>query len=64
MKSLKGFGRQRARPNESLENRWLVQEFFVYIVDSNIPRVCSNNIEDSKLEDIVEKGSEVKTFSK
>lgn len=61
LKTLKDFVRQRARPEGSMAEGWLVQESFVYIseylsrVDPSMPRLWSNE-EDARMESNVPQG--------
>lgn len=61
LKTLKDFVRQRARPEGSMAEGWLVQESFVYIseylsqVDPRMPRLWSNEI-DARMESNVPQG--------
>ena len=58
MKILKDFVRQRARPEGSMAEGWLVQEALVYIseylsrVDPDMPRLCNNEDDERMVSDV------------
>ena len=69
MKTLKGFVRQRARPEGSMAMGWLVQESLVYITEflittgSNMPQLWKLEEDDKNLEDEPQGNGQVKVLS-
>ena len=69
MKTLKGFVRQRARPEGSMAEGWLVQESCVFIseylsrIQKNVPELWSTRDDDRLLGDVPQGNGVVKRFS-
>ena len=68
MKTLKGFVRQRARPEGSMAMGWLVQESLVHIteflviMDPDMPRLWSQDEDDRMLGEEPQGKGKVRTF--